>query len=257
MPARLNLMETTRLKIPGYLLAFAVALGADCASSNEEVEENTAKDSILFQTSFPESQLDLTRTWHLEGQGSAKIDKGKLALNDTGAGVVLWARQDFPSDVRLQFDLSFSNNRGIGVFFVAAKGVHGEDILKDLPKRNGKYNQYTKGKINCYGFSFHRFFPDGKHNEGTNLRKNSGFHLVNHVRPDPVMKADETYRVSIEKVGGHLRLCVNGNLVHDWEDHGTHDAALKGGKIGFRIRGHHSCTMVLDKIVVNSPQNSP
>lgn len=48
----------------------------------------------------------------------------------------MWARQDLPSDMRLQFDLSFINNRGIGVFFVGARGIEGEDILNDLPKWN-------------------------------------------------------------------------------------------------------------------------
>lgn len=158
--------------------------------------------------------------------------------------------------MRLEFDLSFSNSRGIGVFFIAARGLEGEDILKDLPKRNGKYNQYTKGKINSYGFSLYRFFPDGKHNPGTNLRKNSGFHRVNHIRPDPVMKANQTYRIRIEKVGDHLRLWVDGNLIHDWEDDGTHGATLKGGKIGFRIRGHRSCIMYLDNIVIKSLQRT-
>jgi len=241
-----------RLKITTWLSAIAVILIAGCVSAHKEVEVDTKNDSVSFEASFAGSQLDLTRIWHLEGQGKAQIDNGKLALQEAGVGIVLWARQDFPSDVRLQFDLSFSNNRGIGVFFVAARGVEGEDTLKDLPKRTGQYGQYTKGKINCYGFSLHRFFPDGRHNAGTNIRKNSGFHLVNHVEPDPVMKANQTYRVRIEKVGGHLRLWVDGNLIHDWKDDGTHGATLKGGKIGFRVRGHPSCIMYLDNIVVNS-----
>ncbi len=238
--------------ILGYIVAFSLVVGADYVPANKKFEVNINEDSVLLQTSFSESQLDLTRMWHLEGQGSAQIEEGRLALKDAGAGVVMWAKPDFPSDMRLQFDLSFSDNRGIGVFFIAARGVNGEDILKDLPKRNGKYKQYTKSKINCYGFSLHRFFPDGKHNAGTNLRKNNGFHLVNHVVPDPVMKANQTYRIIIEKDVGHLRLWVNGNLIHDWKDHGIRDAVLQGGKIGFRIRGHHSSTMYLDNIVINT-----
>ncbi len=241
-----------RLRIAAWLSAVAVTLIAGCVSADKGGEVKTKKDSAMLQADFAESELDLTHTWHLEGDGKAQIDDGKLALQDAGAGVVLWARQDFPSDVRLQCDLLFSNDRGIGVFFVAARGVAGEDILKDLPERTGKYEQYTGGKINCYGFSLHRFFPDGRHNAGTNIRKNSGFHLVNHVEPDPVMKANQTYGVRIEKVGGHLRLWCDGNLVHDWKDEGTHGPPLEGGKIGFRIRGDPSCIMYVDNIVINS-----
>ena len=238
-----------QLKINAWLSAIVVILIAGGLLAHKEVEAVTKSDSVSFEESFAGSQLDLIHLWSFEGQGKVQIDNGRLALQDAGVGVVLWARQDFPSDVRLQFDLSFSNNRGIGVFFIAARGVEGEDILKDLPERTGNYAQYTKGKINNYGFSLHRFFPDGRHNAGTNFRKNSGSHLVNHVEPDPVMKANQTYLVRIEKVGGHLRLWVNESLIHDWKDDG---ATLKGGKVGFRLRGHSSCIMYLDNIVINS-----
>ena len=191
-----------------WLTAIVVILIAGSVSAQKENAVGTNNAIDFIEANFSESQLNLSDIWHFEGRGKANIEDGRLALRDTGKGVVLWTRQDFPSDVRLQFELSFSNNRCIGVFFVAGRGIEGEDILKDLPERTGKYDQYTKGKINCYGFSLHRFYPDGRHNPGTNLRKNSGSHLVNHVKPDPVMKANETYQVKIEKAGGHLRLWV-------------------------------------------------
>ena len=247
---RISIMN--RLKITVWLSAIAVIMSSGWVSLDKQVEANIKKNSVLFQTSFNESALDLTRIWHLEGQGKAQIDNGRLALQDTGEGIVLWLRKDFPSDLKLQFDMSFNNNRGIGVFFISAKGVKGEDILEDLPKRNGSYPQYTKGSINCYGFSLHRFFPDGRHNAGINIRKNSGFHIVNHVEPDPVVNYNQTYHVIIEKIGGWLRLWVDGDPVHDWKDDGRHGPALKEGKIGFRIRGHSSCIMYLDNIVINS-----
>lgn len=239
-------------KVIMWLLIIAIIFLSESESVYKDAEADTRSDFLFYKESFDESQLDLTHLWHFEGQGKAQIGNGKLALQDEAIGVVLWNRQDFPSDVRLQFDLSFSNNRGIGVFFVAARGLEGEDILKDLPNRTGNYSQYIKGKINNYGFSLHRFYPDGGHNPGTNLRKNSGSHLVNHVEPDPVMNSSHTYHVSIEKDGTNLRMWVDGNLIHDWKDDGKNGAALGGGKIGFRVRGHPSCIMYLDNIVINS-----
>lgn len=236
-----------------WISVIAMILCADCVLAGSSVAAKMNPDSVMFQESFGGTAFDLTRIWHLEGEGTAQIDHGRLALQDTGAGLVLWIRQDFPPDVRMQLDLSFSNNRGIGVFFVAARGSKGEDILIDQPKRNGSYNEYTGGIINCYGFSLHRFFPNGMHNPGSNIRKNSGFHQVNHVEKDPAQKANQTYRVQIEKVGGRLRLWVDANLIHDWKDDGARGPVLKGGKIGFRIRGHRSCTMYLDNIVVDAP----
>ena len=135
-----------RLKMATRLSAIAAILIVGRVSAHGLSEVNTKKDSVSFQARFSGPQLDLTRIWQVEGQGKAQIESGRLALQDAGVGVVLWTRQDFPSAIRLRFDLSFNNNRGIGVFFVAAKGVEGEDILKDLPERTGAYGQYTKGK---------------------------------------------------------------------------------------------------------------
>jgi hypothetical protein len=223
------------------------------APANGQPSVGRGADSTVFYADFEKPEIDLSRIWHREGEGTVQMSEGRLALQDTGAGVVLWIRQDFPPDVRVQFDLSFSNNQGIGVFFLAAIGVEGEDILTDQPGRNGDYSQYTNGIINCYGFSLHRFFPDGEHNPGSNIRKNRGFHQVNHVEKDPVIESNRTYSVRIEKVGGHLCLWVDGDLIHNWIDDGTHGPPLEGGKIGFRLRGDRSCVMFLDNIVVNPP----
>ncbi len=241
-----------QVKIIVWLSAIAVILSAGQMPGNKLIEAATKKDSVLFQTSFTESEINLTHIWYLEGQGKAEIDNGRLALQDTGEGLVLWLRKDFPSEMTLQFDLSFNNNRGIGVFFIAAKGINGEDILEGLQKRNGSYGQYTQGSINCYGFSLHRFFPDGRHNAGSNIRKNRGFHLINHVEPDPVINDNQTYHVKIEKIGGRLRLWVDGDLIHDWKDDDKHGAILNEGKIGFRLRGDPTCIMYLDNIATNS-----
>ncbi len=235
---------STRPGFSNWLTAVSLLLlVAGCSS----LERN---GQVLFATDFSGTD-DLASTWHWEGRGRIGLDHGRLALQEeNGDGLVLWLRQDVPEDMRLQFDLSFSNNRGIGVFFVAAKGTNGEDILTG--GRDGKYNLYTKGRINCYGISLHRYFPDGRHNPGSNIRKNSGFHRGSHAEPDPVPEANRTYRIKMEKRGNRLRLWVDGNLVHDWIDDGTHGKPLADGKIGFRIRGDRSCIMYLDNIVVSS-----
>ena len=213
-----------------------------------------AQRKILFEDNFSGNALDLEQTWKLEGAGEARLERGSLALQEDSEsqGVVLWARRDFPSDLCVEFDLSFSNNRGIGVFFLAAIGTEGEDILKDQPERTGAYPEYTSGDIHCYSFSVHRYFPDGRHNEGTNIRRNSGFHLVNHVEPDPVLEAERTYRMKAVKQGPRLRVWVDGQPVHDWTDSGEHGEALNGGKVGFRLRGDHSCVMYLKNLQISS-----
>ena len=211
---------------------------------------------LLFQETFDNPVLDFEKIWHpVEGQGKAWVDVGKLAMKEDRdeVGMVLWIKKTFPSDMRLQFDLSFNNNNGIGVFFIAAKGTAGEDILADQPPRiTGIYTDYIKGDINCYGFSLHRFYPDGRHNPGSNLRKNKGFIRVSQALPDPAMNANQTYKVAIIKKSGHLRLWVDDNLIHNWQDKADHGDILTDGKIGFRLCGHNSCIMYLDNIIVTS-----
>lgn len=241
-----------KLKISAGFFAFAMVSISAYSFIFSGCATNTTNNAVLLQADFSEAEFDVASTWHLEGRGDARIDTGRLALQDTGVGIVLWAQQDFPSDVRLQFDLSFSNNRGIGVFFIGAQGLEGEDILTEQPQRDGSYDPYIKGNIHSYGFSLHRFFPDGRHNPGSNIRKNSGFGIVNHVEPDPIMQAGQIHRIQIEKTGGHLRLWVDDKLIHEWQDDGTLGPILQVGKIGFRIRGDRSCVMYLDNIVVSA-----
>jgi hypothetical protein len=210
--------------------------------------------TLLYASDFSTPTLDLERTWFLEGKGTAEIQEGQLALREDpeSKGLVLWLRKDVPDSMSLEFDVSFSNNRGIGVFFLAAQGLDGEDILTEQPARTGAYGEYTKGNMNCYGASVHRFFPDGRQNDGCNLRRNAGFHIVHHSEYDPVTVAGRMYHVAIRKTGARIQMWVDGQLLHDWTDDGTHGPALRGGKIGFRVRGDTSCTMMLDNIVVRA-----
>jgi hypothetical protein len=214
-----------------------------------------SRNEVLFESDFQDGALDLQETWKLEGDGEAGIEDERLALQEEpeGRGVVLWLRRDMPAEVRVEFELAFSNNRGIGVFFLAAKGTEGEDILRELPERTGAYPEYTSGRINCYGVSLHRFFPSGEHNEGSNIRRNAGFHLVHHAEPDPVMESERPYRLVIEKRDARLRLWVDGELVHDWTDVREHGQPHAEGKVGFRLRGHHSCVMYLDHVRIIRP----
>jgi hypothetical protein len=210
--------------------------------------------TLLFASKFTTGPLDLETTWFLEGKGTAEIRRGQLALREApeSKGLVLWLRRDIPDDVALEFDVSFSNNRGIGVFFLAARGLNGEDILTDQPPRTGAYGEYTRGQINCYGASVHRFFPDGRQNDGCNLRRNAGFHIVHHSENDPITDAGTVHHVAIRKTGARIRMWVDDQILHDWTDDGTHGVPLGSGKIGFRIRGDVSCTMVLDNLTVRA-----
>lgn len=203
-----------------------------------------------------ENQSELSpEDWWIEGTGSATITDGAVHLQETpdGVGVVLWTQQDWPSDLRLSFDVSFSNNRGIGVIFLAGRGSDGSDLAETREARTGAYDEYIRGEVDSYSLSLHRFWPDGRNNPGSNLRRNSGFHLLDQALPDPCMEAGRVYRIEIIKEGPALTVRVDGKQTHHAADNGEFGAPHKAGKIGFRLRGDASCVMRIDNIRVESP----
>lgn len=222
------------------ILPLSCLLLAGCVSHNPPI----------LEADFTEPVEELPARWALEGTGTATIRDGVLQLQEDpdGVGVVLWTREDWPSDFRLSFDVSFSNNRGIGVIFFAARASDGGDALRDAAERTGAYDEYIRGSLDSYSLSFHRYWPDGRNNPGSNLRRNSGFHLLSQALPDPCLEANKPYRIDIRRSGPHITIRVDGNLVHDAVDDGSHGPVRGTGKIGFRLRGDSSCVMSIDSV---------
>lgn len=217
------------------LLGVSLALGAD---------------EILFVEDFSTAETLCPETWHLEGTGTAKIVDNKLFLREQpdGLGAVLWLREDWPEEFTLTFEVSFSNNTGIGVVFIAAKGSDGTDALQPEVPRTGAYDEYIRGDLDSYSLSFHRYWPDGRNNPGSNLRRNSGFHLLHQALPDPCLEANTLYLFEIRKSGAEIEVSIDGETTHKATDPGTWGSPLGTGKIGFRLRGDPSCVMVIDSV---------
>ena len=163
----------------------------------------------------------------------------------------MWHRTTFPDSMRLAFDVRFSANSGIGVFFFAANNTDGSDVLTTSDERTGAYDEYIRGDIDTYSLSLHRYWPDGRINPGSNLRRNSGFHLLDQALPDPALASGVYHHVEITKAGPTLLVKVNGVTTHTATDDGSLGQALATGKIGFRLRGDPSCIMSIDNVVVS------
>ena len=206
--------------------------------------------TVLLEEAFAQDGSALPGGWVLEGTGEAWVADGELRVREKpdGVGAVLWLEKDWPADMRLRFEISFSNNRGIGVIFFAAQAAGGGDALQDAPERTGAYDEYIRGELDSYSLSLHRYWPDGRNNPGSNLRRNSGFHLLSQALPDPCLEAGRTYTVEITKAGSHLQVKVDGATVHTAVDDGANGRPHGAGKIGFRIRGDASCVMTLDAV---------
>ena len=210
--------------------------------------------ALLLEEDFEEAGDGVPAGWILEGTGQAEVKAGGLHLQERpdGVGAVAWLEAEWPANVRLSFRVRFSNNRGIGVVFIAARAADGGDALRDAPPRTGAYDEYIRGELDSYSLSLHRYWPDGRNNPGSNLRRNSGFHLLSQALPDPCLEAEKTYHLEWTKRGNRLTVRVDGQTVHDAVDDGTHGPVLGGGKIGFRIRGDASCVMTLESVRIEA-----
>jgi len=189
---------------------------------------------LIFEDDF---SRDL-RQWHFEGNGKAVIEQGRLLMaeNPGSQGILLWTRRDFEGDFQVEYDVEILNNFGISLIFICAQGINGEDILTELPPRTGAFEEYTQGQIRSYHLSYHRYFPDGRHNPGVNIRKNPGGHIVSHAEPDPCLNPGR-YHITLRKVGANIRFWVNGKLIHNYTDKEEFGPVLTRGKIGLRNRG--------------------
>lgn len=205
---------------------------------------------LLLEEHFSEVSALCPDTWMLEGTGEVDIVDGKLFLREhpDGVGAVLWLREEWPEHFTLTFEVSFSNNTGIGVVFIAAQGKDGSDALAPAVPRTGAYDEYIRGDLDSYSLSFHRYWPDGRNNPGSNLRRNSGFHLLHQALPDPCLEANTLYHFEIRKSGAEIEVSIDGKTTHKATDPGTWGAPLGSGKIGFRLRGDPSCVMVIDSV---------
>ncbi len=159
---------------------------------------------------------DLSR-WMAEGSVDACVVDGRLRFESTEKTESkkgnIWWRQRFSGPVLIEFDYQSVTEHGLSMFWFNAHGRGGADLLSI--ERDGRYEDYVKGPINGYHFSFHRFGSGV-----SNLRKSHGFHKIAS-SPDPVPATDlEKHKVQVYCNQGHIRVLFDGRVVHDMVDEG-------------------------------------
>ncbi|MFC7111665.1 DUF1961 family protein [Nonomuraea rubra] len=150
--------------------------------------------------------------FRMEGDGAMSFPQGRLRLESLrpaaegqAANLVLWCPEDFPPDIRVEWDFWPVREPGLAIMFFHARGRAGEDLFDPaLAPRNGPYDQYHHGDIDAYHVSyFRRMWPSERALHTCNLRKSHGFHLVAQgADPLPgVMDADGPYAIRIDVKG--------------------------------------------------------
>ncbi len=202
------------------------------------------KEKIIYENPL-ESAADI-ENFVLEGKAVFSFENNRLRMknalpaeNGQKANFVLWCKNDFPSDLAIEWDFLPLEEPGLGMIFFSAMGKNQVDLFDPcLEKRTGDYVQYHHGDINAFHLSyFRRKEPDERAFHTCNLRKSYGFHLVAQ-GADPIPDAAdciEPFHMKIVKFRDRISFSINGLNVFEFSDDGkTFGPALKKGKIGFR-----------------------
>ncbi len=181
--------------------------------------------------------------WVMEGGGAVEWSDGFLRLIpkrftpkrspvETDHFTFWLKNENFPSDFAVEWEFRTPHLGGLVIIFFSANGINGEDVFDPkFQKREGVFERYYAGDINCYHMSY---YAGGRGR--ANIRKNYGFNLV-FADEDLVVKggADKWHRMRMTKFNGMLELTVNGQRCLTWQDDGeSYGPVLGGGKFSFR-----------------------
>lgn len=201
-------------------------------------------DQLLYfnRLACPEDIKDFV----LEGQARIDFKDGYMVMENAlpaqdgqKANYVLWCPEEFPSNVRIEWEFQPLTDIGLCILFFAARSMDGKDIFdKDLQPRTGEYALYHHGDIHTFHVSYYRRKEPAERAFHTcNLRKSYGFHLVAQ-GADPIPDARDCrdfYHMTIVKKDREVTFWINDLQIFRYSDDGeTYGEALGGGKIGFR-----------------------
>lgn len=159
-----------------------------------------------------------------------------------GEGCMAFYKNALPDRIAIEFDLTLHATQGILVFYLAMRGIHGEDLLKDanrLPPRTGLMSNYYSPTwaLQSYHVSVCRYNDKGKHTGTSNWRRNPGGHLVGH-GDDPVKRLLHPYHIRLTKDVGSCQLFVDDHFSHAFIDHSSQwGPPPDHGHFGIRLCG--------------------
>jgi hypothetical protein len=195
--------------------------------------------TVVYESSLADAAA--TPGWRMDGPGAVTFEHGWMVMSSqrpTGpeGHLVHWCPAEVPERFVADWEIQLRSPQGLCIVFFAAAGPHGEDIFSpELPKRTGRFTQYTRGAIDCYHISYVANTPNQPGRITSNMRRNAGFHLVANGPPGIAPGSQDAHAVRLIKDGGHVQLLVDGRVVIDFKDDGRHyGPVLGGGRIGFR-----------------------
>lgn len=201
------------------------------------LDTNPLKGPLIYQQEFTTEPDD---GWVMEGPGMLDFSSDGLKMKskypDGNEGhIVYWCPEIFPESFVAEWEMEVLSEYGLCIVFFAASGTEGRDLFdSSLATRDGVFQQYTQGDIECYHISFYANVPQMPR-PTSNLRKNPGFYLMANGPVGVSHESQRTHLISLVKKGGHIRLAVDGKLAIDFFDDGKQFGPIHGeGRIGLR-----------------------
>lgn len=221
------------LKIFALSLLFQPIFLLSYAGENELF----SKGKLLYESTM--QTLESVDIWKMEGRGKVEFSDGWMHMfsPDEKMHHVYWCPENFPGSFIAEWEVrNIDTDAGLCIVFFASKGENGEDIFDpSLPKRNGDFKQYTRGKIVSYHISYYAYSPDKALRNHANLRKNNNFILVQKGEEGIPVKSKAIHKIRLIKDNAHILMFIDNRKIIDWTDDGrANGRVLTGGKIGFR-----------------------
>lgn len=228
-------MITILKRLELYVLGLLVLIISHCGLAHEE--GRFVKGKLLYESTMrtPES----VKGWIMEGPGTVDFKEGWMHMISPEEKMhhVYWCDETFPSRFIAEWEAqNLETDAGLCIVFFAARGENGEDIFDPtLPKRNGDFKFYTRGKIVSYHISY---YTNAAHNPDrgyANLRKNNKFILVQSGEEGIPTQSEKIHKMQLIKDGSHIIMFIDDRKIIDWRDDGkTHGPVYTSGKIGLR-----------------------
>jgi hypothetical protein len=172
--------------------------------------------------------------WKLEGPATMKVEDGRLVVRNTDH-VTFWLKKKCPRDFVAAWDVQPSQVEGLCIVFISANGQGGKDLFDPtLKKRTGQFNQYVRGDLRSYHFSYYAGTRGS-----ANARKNPGLYMMGMCRDiigEQIQAGKKgPWRVAVARRGPRIDVSIDGRRLITLNDKADIWGPMHGaGYLGLR-----------------------
>ena len=201
------------------------------------------KEETLLEDGKIARELPKGTQWVLEGTAEVSVKKGRLHLKNNPDHCVLWNTREMPDSFVAEWDFQHHAPTGTAIFFFAAQANKGGSIFSiGLPKRGGRFGNYTSGEIDCYHTSYTATDEQGVPRGSTHLKKDGKGVEKSKLGGGSAPidgKTDKAYRIRLAKLKNRIILEMDGKISFDIiDDASEENSSYASGQIGFRQMRH-------------------